>query len=206
MTETEPGPAGSRRVAEVVAAAALLTVGAVLLGARSWAVPTRTTSGWQVIDVPTGVLTLLIAVAVVSGAVAAVLVRPHRSGPLVAGRWWLLMAAAGAALVWNDLYLASLRGDGGIIPVFDWAFTFVPALLIGLLTRRSGRAAHLLATLGTGVLTLPLLGLGWALVSDVGFGQTVGNALFSAGLFGVVPLVIAVGVTVPPTRRSTPVG
>ena len=45
-------------------AAVVLAVLAALVGARGWPRPDRTSSGWQVADVPTSLLVLLAVVAV----------------------------------------------------------------------------------------------------------------------------------------------
>jgi hypothetical protein len=198
MTTVEPRSSGSRRLAALVLASVLGTVGAALVGTLGWAVPRRTTSGWQVTDVPGELLAVLIATAVACVAGAALLTRPGRIGPAVAATWWVMAAAAAFALVWDDLYLASLRGEGGIIPVLDWAFTFVPALVVGLVARRRGPEAHLRTTIGIAVLTLPLSGLGWAVTSDEGTAVALAGAVYSAGLLGALPLAVAVLLTRPP--------
>ena len=195
MTDTRPRPSGSPRPATTVAATVVLGVGAALVGTLGWAVPRRSTSGWQVTAVPAELLAVLLATAAVCAAVAAVLTRPARFGPAVAVTWWALTAAAGSALVWEALYLASLRDDGGVIPVLDWLPTFVPALLVGVVARRHGRAAHLRATTGIAVATLPLSALGWALSSGEGTGVALAGAIWSTGLLGAVPLAVAVLLT-----------
>jgi hypothetical protein len=195
MTDVGPRSSGSRRLSVMAVVTVLLTTGAALLGTLGWEVPTRTTSGWQVTDVPAELLAVLIATAAVCLAVAALLTRPGELGPAVVATWWGMAAAAALALVWNDLYFASLRGDGGIIPVFDWLFTFLPALLVGLVARRRGRTAHLRATMGIAVLTLPMFALGWAITSTADFGIAFAGALYTAGILGAVPLIVAVFLT-----------
>ena len=82
--------------------------------------------------------------------------------------------------------------------------TFVPALVVGLVTRRHGRAAHLRATLGTAIVTVPLLGLGWAITGEGGDvpGALI-DSLHSAVVFGAVPLLFAILLTWGP-RTGTP--
>jgi hypothetical protein len=206
MTDAGTRSSGSRGPVALVRATVLLGLGAALLGTLGWAVPRRTTSGWQVADVPAELLAVLVGTAVVCAAVAAPLTRPARLGPAVAATWWVMAAAAVSALVWDDLYLASLRGEGGIIPVLDWAFTFVPALVVGLVARRRGPAAHLRATLGIAVLTLPLSAFGWAVTSDEGTAVALAGAVWSAGLLGAVPLAVAVLLTRPRRPSRTAVG
>ena len=100
--------------------------------------------------------------------------------------------------MWTDLFLAALSTDDGpVIPVFDWLYTAVPALIVGLATRSAGGRAQLRATLGTAVVTLPLFALGWALLDSSGGVVAFLGALYSTAFLGVVPLVIAVAATRP---------
>jgi hypothetical protein len=190
--------------------AGALTVLACVVGVFGWPAPARTSSGWQVADVPPPLLALLLGIAAVSLAVGTLLVRPSSLGAVGAAAWWLLGLASLFAQVWNDLYFAALRdgGGGAVIPVFGWLFTFVPALVLGLTTRRTGRAAHLRATLGTGIVTLPLLGLGWALYGSAeGGGAALVGSLYSATLLGALPLLVALALTRPPgTPMPAPAG
>lgn len=77
------------------------------------------------------------------------------------------MVAAGA-LVFNALVLAADASQeaGPVIPVFHWQFTLVPALLAGAVGATRGAAAATAAALGSGVVTLPLFPLGWALMAS----------------------------------------
>ncbi|WP_164703236.1 hypothetical protein [Modestobacter sp. KNN46-3] len=205
MTAPEESWSGIRSAVRLIAAALLLSVLAMLVGSADWPAPRRTSSGWQVADVPAPLLTLLLVTAVLGLAVAVVLARPHRLGAAVTATWWAVAAAAGFALIWNDLYLTAL-GDGPIIPVFAWAFTFVPTLLVGLVARRGGRAVHLRATLGLAVLLLPLSALGWPLASDSRALISFFGGIYTVALFGVLPLVLAVVLTRAPRAQVTPVG
>ena len=197
MTTLDRPPTAWQPPALLGGVAVALTVLAALLGSLTWPVPRRVPSGWQVADVPPSLLALVGATGLGCLAVAALLVTPRSLGSRAATlTWWVLAAASVAAQVWNGLYLASLSSTGGIIPVFLWLFTFVPALVVGLVTRRAGAAAHLRATLGIAVVTLPMLGLGWALAAQ---SDTVARALtgslHTAAFFGVLPLVAAVALT-----------
>ncbi|MCZ2820154.1 hypothetical protein O2V63_07430 [Modestobacter sp. VKM Ac-2977] len=205
MTAPEERWSGVRSAVRLIAAALSLSVLAMLVGSADWPAPRRTSSGWQVADVPVPLLTLLLVTAVVSLAVAVVLARAHRLGATVTATWWAVAAAATFALIWNDLYLTAL-GDGPIIPVFAWAFTFVPTLLVGLVARRGGRAVHLRATLGLAVLLLPLSALGWPLASDSRALIAFFGGIYTVALFGVLPLVLAVVLTRAPRAQVTPVG
>ena len=108
--------------------------------------------------------------------------------------WLLVTLAAAAALAWNDLFLAS-QGEPEalpVIPIFDWAFTSVPAFLGGALAVRRGVNASLTAALGTAVVTLPLLALGGTLLRTE---SSVAGALLrgipNTLIFGIIPLAAA---------------
>lgn len=101
--------------------------------------------------------------------------------------------AAAAAQVWTDLFLAALSADGGpVIPVFDWLYTVVPALVVGIATRSAGTRAQVRATLGTAVVTLPLHALGWGLLSADG---DVLGTLSVTAVLGLVPFLLALAGT-----------
>ena len=108
--------------------------------------------------------------------------------------WEVLVLLAGAALVWDGLYMATFSpGPSPIIPVFDWLFTFAPALLAGLLFLRRDRSARRAAALCTGVVTVPLLALARALLNGPGLSLAgVGATLWDTAFFGVLPLTVAV--------------
>jgi hypothetical protein len=188
-------------------AAAVLTAGACLVGALGWPVPRRTAAGWQVATVPPSLLVVVLATCGLCLVVGALLTRPGALGsPLATLTWWTVGIASLAGQVWNDLYLAALStAGGGIIPVFGWVFTAVPVLLVGRATRGAGRAAHLRATLGTGIVTLPPVGLGWALAAG-GPGGGLAGGLESACLLGLLPLALAIAATRPPLEPAAPVG
>jgi hypothetical protein len=58
---------------------------------------------------------------------------------------------------------------------------------------RRGRRERWAAALGTGVVTVPLLALSWALLDSSGLSSTgVLRALYDTAVFGVVPLAGAV--------------
>ncbi|WP_167761109.1 hypothetical protein [Geodermatophilus sp. DF01-2] len=188
-----PGP--------VAAAAVALTCAATAAGTLvAWPSPDRTTSGWQVADVPPSTAGLVVATVLICLAVAAVLVRPGSlPGRLAPAAWWAFVLASAFALAGRALYFAALAEDtlGAVIPVLDWLFTLVPALAVGLATRRAGRRTRLRAILGTAVVTLPPFALGWALLESTGGVATFLGALYSTAFLGVVPLVVAVAATRP---------
>jgi hypothetical protein len=110
---------------------------------------------------------------------------------------------------WNDLYKAALADpDGGaIIPVFDGFFTFVPALVVALAAIPTGRHAQLRAGLGTAVVGVPLMALGWALyAAPDGYLSASLGSLWPTAFFGVAPVAVALALTVPLNPRSAPTG
>ena len=197
-----PGPA------VLAGAVAALTVCACLAGARGWPLPRASGAGWQLTGVAPGLLALVTGTALVCAAAAAALVRPATLGgvPTVV-TWWAVLLGSAVAGVWYDLTLAALArdADGAFIPVLDWLLPVAPAVLAALLVRRRGRATRLRAVLGTAVLTVPVLGLGWAVArSGEGFGAGLGGGLWSAVLLGAVPVaaVLAFLGTRPSGRRT----
>lgn len=206
MSEQSPVPPSPRvAVLRTAGGAIALTVVASALGALGWPSPVVTGSGWQVAEVPPRLLALLGTVGLGSLVVAALLVRPWSwRAPVAAVVWWVLVLLSVFAGVWNDLYYAALSGsDGPIIPVFDWLFTFLPALLAGLVTRRHGRPVQLQAGLGTAVVSLPLLGLGTSLYdAPDGFVAGLSGGVFTATVLGCLPLAIALALSVGSTRPA----
>jgi hypothetical protein len=201
--------AGGRDPLLLGGAALLLAVIATLVGARGWPRPDRTSSGWQVAEVPKTLLVLLAVAAVVCVAVAAALTRPWQLPWPVAVVWWLLAFVAVFAHGWNDLYFAALAdpGGGAIIPVFDGFFTFIPALVVALAAIPAGRQAQLRAGLGTAVVGVPLLALGWAIyAAPGGYLSAALGSLWPTAFFGVAPVAVALALTVPLNPRSTPTG
>jgi hypothetical protein len=179
---------------------AFLTLAAVVVGQRDWAVPRRVLGGWQVAAVPGSLTVLLLsgtALCLVVGAWAVRWDAGLRPGDLPFLAWAAVSLLAAAALIWNALVMAANAAfeTGAIIPVFHWMFTFVPALLAGLVARGLGAERARAAALGTAVVTLPLFGLGWALfASRESAGPAIGDSLWTTVIFGVVPLGIAVAI------------
>ena len=165
---------------------------------HAWAVPRRVYAGWQVAEVP-GSLWLLLAVAV-AVPLAAALALMRRSlaldvrGPAL-WRWLVIVLLAVGALVVNALVMAadSAVDAGPPIPIFHWAFTAVTALLAGgavaANTDRPGTGT--IAATASGVVTLPLFALGWALYSSRSADPLLAAGSLTVAL-GVVPLLIAV--------------
>jgi hypothetical protein len=191
-------PAAERSPRPLVGALTVLTAGAVLLGRLPWPRPERTPSGWQVTAVPGSLWALMIGSGLVC-LTAGMLVtrRPARfrvRTPL-GGGWGALVLLAASALVWHGLHSAAVSATepGPVIPVFLWLFTFAPALLAaGLFTRRD-HSERRAAALGTGVVTVPLLALSWALLDPSGLSLgSVGRAVYDTAVFGIAPLALAV--------------
>ena len=180
-----------------VATIAALTVAAAALGQRDWAVPERVLGGWQVTAVPPSLTAMLLATTVVCLVVGVgTTLRDSRlrpRDPAFLG-WLVVVLLAAAALVWNALVLAADAAYvvGSLIPVLHWAFTFVPALLAGLAARTRRPATALASALGTGVVTVPLLCLGFALFgSREPFVTGFWESLWSTVILGVLPLAFA---------------
>jgi len=187
-----------RRVVRTAGVMAVLTVAAVVGGAREWALPDRVFGGWQVADVPGSLVALLtVATAICLGTASVVTVRTLglRLREPAGLAWLAIVVLAAGALAFNALVLAadSAVVIGAIIPVLHWAFTLVPALLAGALFARRGAAAATAAALGTGLATLPLFALGWALFySPEPFLTTVASSLWITAILGAVPLILGV--------------
>jgi hypothetical protein len=175
----------------------VLTVVAVVVGVREWALPERVLGGWQVAEVPRPLLALLVLGAVVCLVVATVLTMGGgqlRLGSPAGMAWLAIVVVAAGALAFNALVLAADARYvvGALIPVLHWLFTFVPALLAGALTARRGAAVAVTAALGTGVVTMPLFALGWALfASREPFVGAVGSSLWLTAILGALPLLFA---------------
>jgi ABC-type Na+ efflux pump permease subunit len=197
----DPFAARPRLPWATVVATAVLTVAAILLGQRDWAVPERVLRDWHVAAVPSSMTALVLGVALscllAGGAVTLrdAALRPRDPAFLV---WLAVCLLAAAALIWNALVMAadSEMETGAIIPVFHWMFTFVPALLTGLAARSLGGSRAVAAALGTGAVTLPLFGLGWSLLgSRETVAAGIGNGLWTTAVLGAVPLAIAAAIS-----------
>ena len=196
----DPGAARPRVPWTTVAATAVLTVAAVLLGQRDWAVPERVLRDWQVAAVPASLTALVLgltAVCLLVGAAVTLRDAALRPRDPVFLAWLAVSLLAAAALIWNALVLAadSRFETGAIIPVLHWTFTFVPALLVGFVARGLGAGRAVAAALGTGVVTLPLFALGWSLLSSrESVAAGIGSSLWATALLGVLPLAVAAGI------------
>jgi hypothetical protein len=190
LTGRERTPTGARVLVPVTAGLTLLLA---LLGSQPWQLPTRVGGG--VSAVPQSLLTFLLLCAAVCVWAAGRLVRPAETlGSATAVRvWWVVLAGSAVVSVTAALSLASYA-DSATRPgelAARCLVPLVPAVLAGVLARADGRAARIRAALGTGVVTLPLAGLGWALLAS-GSAATLTDALGTTLLTGVAPLAIAV--------------
>jgi hypothetical protein len=181
-----------------------LAVVLALLGSQDWPLPGRTAGG--VADVPSSLVHFLVVAAGLCLWAAGRVTRPSRTfrSPTAASVWWAVVAAAAFVSLTAALSLASW-GGAGTHPadlLVRWTVPFVPALLGGMLARRDGRAARVRAALGTGVVTLPLFALGWALLGSPGGVPLPASEILSTSLLaGVAPFAIAVAF-VAAERRS----
>jgi hypothetical protein len=123
--------------------------------------------------------------------------------------WLLVLLVFGAALAWNALGYAELGTTlvDAVIPVLDLPLVTVPAGLASLLFIRRGARVQRAAVVGTGLVTLPLLHLGWVLLAS-GVGGSPLRALWPTTLSGVLPLAFVawVGVLRGPRSGAAPAG
>jgi len=201
----ETTPRGSR-IGGLVGAGAALTVVLALLGRQAWQLPGR--DGGGITDVPQSLLTFLLLCTALCLWTAGRLVRPGATSrsPGAAQLWWALVAGAALVSIAADLSLASFAGTGQRPAdlLVRCAVPLVPAVSAGFLAG-AGRVARVRAALGTGVVTVPLTALGWALLSSAPRATAdLGDVLAQTGLAAVAPLVLAVAFVAADRRgRST---
>jgi hypothetical protein len=174
-----------------------LALALTLLGTLAWPRPEWSVDAWRTFSAPAALWMLLIGSAVVCGGAAVVLTRRALGpvAPVAFALWTALLVVAALALVWDGLYSAALSTIqfGAAIPIFHWLFSFVPALLAGAIFGRHGRQACLVAAIGTGVVTVPLFALAWALLAPAGLTWgAVLAVLWTTAVLGVAPLVAGV--------------
>lgn len=182
-------------VLRAVVVIAVLVAVLALLGTQPWSLPQR--AGGAVTGVPQSLVTFLLICA--GGCLWAAGRVTEPAEVLGSARevrvWWALVTAATVVSVTAALSLASYAGNGdapeGVL--VRWAVPLVPALLAGAIAWPHGRAARLRAALGTGVVTVPLFALGWALTaSPAGSPAGLPDALMMTLLAGVTPFALAV--------------
>jgi hypothetical protein len=175
------------RLPVIAATTVALTVVLALLGGQAWELPHR--YGGGVSAVPQSLLTFLLLCAAGCLWCAGRVVQPAQTfrSPDAARIWWLVLAGSAVVSVTAALSLASYAGAGerpGHL-LLRCAVPLVPAVLGGLLTRDDGRPARIRAALGTGVVTLPMTALGWALLAS--------PAATPAGLPDVLAMTLSAG-------------
>jgi hypothetical protein len=179
----------------LVLVGALLTLVLALLGRQPWQLPDRGPSG--VTGLPQSLLTFLLLCAAVCVWSAGRLVRPAETlrSASAAQLWWGLVAGVALVSVTADLSLGSFAGTGQrpddlllrcLVPL-------VPAVLAGMLAGTVGRAARIRVALGTGLVTVPMTAVGWALLSSASRSTAgLGDVLGMTALSAVAPLLVAV--------------
>ncbi|GAA4749645.1 hypothetical protein GCM10023328_35360 [Modestobacter marinus] len=192
--------------AVLVAAGAVLTVVLALLGRQPWQLPTR--AGGAVADVPQSLVTFLLLSAALCVWAAGRLVRPAatlRSAAAVQ-TWWVLLGGTAVVSLAATVSLASFAGsEGPGDHLARCAVVVVPAVLAGFVARDDGRAARIRLALGTGLVTVPLCGLGWALVSSSAWSTAgLADVLAVTGIAAAAPLALAVAFVAADRRRRTP--
>ncbi|GAB3347965.1 hypothetical protein [Modestobacter lapidis] len=196
-------PARHHRLPVLVVAGAGLTVLLALLGRQPWPLPVR--SG-GLPDVPQSLLTFLVLCATVCVWAAGRLVRPADTfrSPAAARLWWGLVTGAAVVSSAGALSLAAAAGSGqppGDL-VLRCLMPMVPAVLAGVLASDAGRDARIRAALGTGLVTLPLGALGWALLSSR-TAAGLDDVLAITGLGVLAPLALAVSFVAADRRSRT---
>jgi hypothetical protein len=172
---------------------AALTVMLTLLGRQAWQLPHRQPGG--VTDVPQSLLTFLLLCAATCVWVAGRAERPAETLPSAGAvrLWWALLAGTALVSVAAALSLASYAGTGERPAdlVVRCAVPLMPGVLAGALA--AGRAARIRAALCTGLVTVPLCALGWALLSSSERSTAgLGDVLAMTALSAVAPLALAV--------------
>jgi hypothetical protein len=179
----------------------VVTVVLVVLGLVPRARPTWSPeSSWMVSAVPGSVWILVLGstaacVAAAVGLTARAVDLRARSS--LTWAWVGLLALSAAALVWSAIYNSALStiDFGAPIPIFNWLFSFAPAFLAGVVFAQRSREERYAVALGTGVVTVPLIGLSWALLYPAGISLAGAFApLAMTALLGAGPLIGGVAV------------
>ncbi|MCZ2820153.1 hypothetical protein O2V63_07425 [Modestobacter sp. VKM Ac-2977] len=179
--------------AGLVAVGAVLTVVLALLGRQPWQLPTR--DGGAVADVPQSLVTFLLLSAVLCVWTAGRLTRPAATlRSATAQTWWALLGGAAVVSLAATVSLASFAGyEGPGDLLARCAVVAVPAVLAGFVARYDGRAARIRLAVGTGLVTVPLCGLGWALLSSSARSTAgLADVLTMTGMAAAIPLALAV--------------
>ncbi|MCZ2837553.1 hypothetical protein [Modestobacter sp. VKM Ac-2985] len=189
----------------LVAVGAALTVLLALLGRQQWELPSR--AGGSVTDVPQSLVTFLLLGTALCVWAAGRLTRPAetlRSASAVQ-TWWVLLGGAAVVSLAATVSLASFAGvEGPGDVVARCAVIAVPAVLAGVVARHDGRAARVRLALGTGLVTVPLCGLGWALLSSSARSTAgLADVLAVTGIAAAAPLALAVAFVAADRRQRS---
>jgi len=187
----------------MIVATVVLGVVVPLLGLLPWPRPMLSPdSRWLVTDVPAPLWVVVLgstAVCLTTAVVLTARAAHLRMGDPVTWAWVVPVLLAAAALVWNALYAAALSttDPGSPIPIFHWLFTFAPAVLAGWSFSGRGREGRRVAAAGTGVVTVPLFALGWALlfVRPEPWLETLAGTAQLTAVLGVAPLIGGLALT-----------
>ncbi len=183
-----------------------LTVVLALLARQPWQLPQR--DGGGVADVPQSLTSFLVLCALLCVWLAGRLARPasvlHTSAEVAT--WWAIVIGAAVVSLAAALSLASHAGTGEEPEhlLVLCAVPMVPALLAGFLADDDGPAARLRLVLGTGVVTVPLGVLGWALLSSTSAAGLI-DVLAMTTMATALPFALAVTSTAA-DRRHRPAG
>ncbi|WP_369137914.1 hypothetical protein [Modestobacter versicolor] len=191
------------RPAGLAVAGVVLTAVLALLGRQAWDLPQR--DGGGVTDVPQSLLTFLMLCAALCVWTAGRLVRPADVLPPAAARlWWALVSGSALVAVAGALSLASFAGTDRPLEdlVLRCAVPLVPAVLAGALAASAARADRVRTALGTGLVTVPMTAVGWALLSSSVWSTAhLGDVLGMTVLAGVAPLYVGVALVAAVHRR-----
>ena len=172
-----------------------LTVLLASLASQPWQLPLR--DGGGVSAIPSSLLSFLLICAAVCVWVAGRAVRPAdvlRSTAAVQ-TWWALVAGSALVSLATALSLASFAGTGQQPDdlLVRCAVPLVPAVLAGFLARDAGRTARVRLAVGTGLVTVPMSAVGWALLASAPAATAgLADALGMTVLAAVAPLAVAV--------------
>jgi hypothetical protein len=195
VEEPEPVRVPDSGWAPLVATTAALAVVLALLAGQRWQLPGRTAGA--VSDVPQSLVCFLLVCAGASLWAAGKATRPAGTfrSPTSVQLWWALTAGAAVVSITAALSLAADAG-AHLQPtalLARWLVPVVPAVLAGVLARRDGRGARVRAALGTGVVTLPLFAVGWALyASPGGVALAPADVVSMVLMAGAAPFALAV--------------
>ncbi|WP_222263441.1 hypothetical protein [Modestobacter marinus] len=195
-----------RRPVGMAAVIAGLTIVLALLARQPWQLPQR--AGGGVADVPQSLTSFLVLCAVLCVWLAGRLARPAstlRTSAEVA-TWWAIVIGAATVSLAAALSLASHAGTGEEPEhlLVLCAVPMVPAVLTGILAGEDERAARVRLALSTGVVTVPLGVLGWALLSSTS-AAGLADVLAMTAMATALPFVLAV-TFVAADRRHRPAG